>query len=274
MAMNRYILCHHGIIGQKWGIRRFQNKDGTLTAEGRRHYKTNDYVFEKGMQFNTTVAINPYRPYSRSKKDPTYVYDAENKRDSAIYKGPFVTYRLRRGAKYIYTKKYEAVKDLKSPSDDKRVEIFLETYKKHPAVFEKTANKAMSSVKDMAAQGHNLNGYLKTLSEGNSLTKKSSDDDIKKYGYIGFNVASELKSDKNVKKAYDLYYKNVTKKGYDAIIDDNNKDVYNNASTPLIILKNTSIKEIGNTPMTQKEYEDGYNYVEKYMNAMGKRVAL
>ena len=32
---NYYILEHHGIKGQKWGVRRFRNKDGTLTAEGR-----------------------------------------------------------------------------------------------------------------------------------------------------------------------------------------------------------------------------------------------
>ena len=31
-------LCHHGIKGQKWGVRRFQNKDGTLTDEGRKRY--------------------------------------------------------------------------------------------------------------------------------------------------------------------------------------------------------------------------------------------
>lgn len=29
-------LAHHGILGQKWGIRRYQNRDGTLTAEGRK----------------------------------------------------------------------------------------------------------------------------------------------------------------------------------------------------------------------------------------------
>ena len=34
-APDYYILEHHGIKGQKWGIRRYQNKDGTLTAEGR-----------------------------------------------------------------------------------------------------------------------------------------------------------------------------------------------------------------------------------------------
>ena len=33
-------LAHHGILGQKWGIRRFQNKDGSRTAEGKKRYKT------------------------------------------------------------------------------------------------------------------------------------------------------------------------------------------------------------------------------------------
>jgi len=43
--MSTYILCHsgtelyhHGILGQKWGIRRFQNKDGSLTPEGIKRY--------------------------------------------------------------------------------------------------------------------------------------------------------------------------------------------------------------------------------------------
>lgn len=36
--MSEYALAHHGIKGQKWGIRRYENPDGSLTAAGRARY--------------------------------------------------------------------------------------------------------------------------------------------------------------------------------------------------------------------------------------------
>lgn len=34
--MENVYLSHHGIKGMRWGVRRYQNKDGTLTAAGKR----------------------------------------------------------------------------------------------------------------------------------------------------------------------------------------------------------------------------------------------
>lgn len=36
-------LQHHGIKGQKWGVRRFQNSDGTLTEAGKQHRSSLTY---------------------------------------------------------------------------------------------------------------------------------------------------------------------------------------------------------------------------------------
>lgn len=36
--MNKTYLVHHGIKGQRWGVRRFQNENGTLTTLGKKRY--------------------------------------------------------------------------------------------------------------------------------------------------------------------------------------------------------------------------------------------
>ena len=56
--MNNYIytpyvspaseLYHHGIKGQKWGVRRYQNEDGSLTAAGRQRYGVGEAIKNVG----------------------------------------------------------------------------------------------------------------------------------------------------------------------------------------------------------------------------------
>ena len=42
-------LYHHGIKGMRWGVRRYQNKDGSLTHQGKKKYGKNAIL--KGTNF-------------------------------------------------------------------------------------------------------------------------------------------------------------------------------------------------------------------------------
>jgi len=50
--MNNKYLTHHGIKGQRWGVRRFQNEDGTLTPLGVKRYQKLDEKWVKNKSSN------------------------------------------------------------------------------------------------------------------------------------------------------------------------------------------------------------------------------
>ena len=35
-------LKHYGVLGMKWGVRKYQNKDGSLTEKGKKKYRANE----------------------------------------------------------------------------------------------------------------------------------------------------------------------------------------------------------------------------------------
>ena len=47
--IRKYALAHHGIKGQKWGVRRYQNSDGTYTSEG----KVRKRAYRESLKSNT-----------------------------------------------------------------------------------------------------------------------------------------------------------------------------------------------------------------------------
>ena len=67
-AMNdEEYLTHHGILGMHWGVRRYQNPDGSLTAEGKARYrKSFDSYYKSEKKYNATGSK---KDYSQAKKE-------------------------------------------------------------------------------------------------------------------------------------------------------------------------------------------------------------
>ena len=47
--MESYELYHHGTLGMKWGVRRYQNKDGSLTDAGKKHRSIGQVIKDHGI---------------------------------------------------------------------------------------------------------------------------------------------------------------------------------------------------------------------------------
>lgn len=75
--MHNSELYHFGIKGMKWGIRRFQNKDGTLTPKGKKRYSENVSNAEKELESAKENFKKAQKYYNKKKTAYGAVYNQE-----------------------------------------------------------------------------------------------------------------------------------------------------------------------------------------------------
>lgn len=66
---NNATLYHHGIKGQRWGVRRFQTKDGGLTAEGRKRYSLGETIHNYKVKKKRKAAAEKAREAKAAKAE-------------------------------------------------------------------------------------------------------------------------------------------------------------------------------------------------------------
>ena len=288
---NKYYLdsiSHYGILGMHHGVRNYQYKDGSLTPAGRERYgvgpardkngtpyPVEDKVLPKGTKLNSIeYALNPSdwtkhpEESAAYKKKWKYTYNPKNEWDSKVYRGPFSVYKSNRGQYLLEDVSYEVKRDLKMPDSKERYEAFKKVYDENKKV----------AVKDLS----NVQGILKSYGFSeypNERDRKSATVDL-----------SNLKTEDDYKAAYDVFnhamdnveafkttkkYKKLMEKNFDAMVDDNNQGVYNDAQDPIIIFNRKDLKKLGSTDynVLANMYKN-YTDVKTELNKKGKAVKL
>lgn len=305
-------LYHHGIKGMQWGVRRYQNPDGSLTAAGKKRVsqrRPDDIVIKKGTQLNnvgskenlklrgnvkgvpnpfgpSAVALslplsaalgNPLPavaaigtsviPVKRSDNEKKlFVYREDDPHDKDVYEGAFTKFiKYRDSTNQIFKRKFENIDDLVSPSAQRRAELFVETYRENPKLYSELLNRTDAYAQARKAQGVKYSPSLESFIGKAIFDKNTSDIDLKRYGYGLFNMGDEW-NDSLTAKGNNKYYKKLKKSGYNALIDDNNAGIYNDAHEPLIVLNAKKyLKNIGSERLTPEYMADAEKRLRYYM---------
>ena len=82
-------LAHHGVKGQRWGVRRFQNPDGSLTEKGKRRMKTlhgkSDKLDAKKAKLNSPRKVNS-KLANRSKNRGEFIRRIQQQQQQELHR--------------------------------------------------------------------------------------------------------------------------------------------------------------------------------------------
>lgn len=283
--MNQNELAHFGILGMKWGIRRYQNKDGSFTKKGIANYQKvmnigANKAKDRSILLEERIIPSGTRMYRTTglKKDPnndksTYVSYLDVDRNH--YKAGWI--REIAGTDSAYEHQYQLSKDLKIPSRD----LVQKTIKDVVLANEKYINQSVKAFVEMKYPKGSLDRLeLEEYGEGVKNFTKNFIDDYGKMPLreVSYTVCQSLGLAPNVKKAI---IKNLSDKGYNAMADEASIGGQNGwrreGVDPLIIfdkevLKETKVKKISRTKENKadKEYTIWNNKVHNSIGEWGE----
>ena len=69
MLNDHIYLAHHGIKGQKWGVRRFRNENGALTEAGKKRYSNDGGINENFSKTNAKKSLERNMAYMQKNQE-------------------------------------------------------------------------------------------------------------------------------------------------------------------------------------------------------------
>ena len=206
---------HHGVKGMKWGVRRYQNKDGSLTPVGKKRYSDDDVVIEKGTEIHRII---PKTWIDKEKNLSGHAYASYKREDTEQYKK--FARMFGDGNNYI-DMTFKAKDMIISPSKKRRVDEFIKLMDSDPDARNRMIKATRNPLVFMPKK------RLDKLDD-----PKQAEKAYEKFSYL---VVSN-------KELRDPYFKRLEKAGYSMVIDD--ADVRGGISkSPIIVFdRNKSLQ--------------------------------
>lgn len=174
-------LAHHGIKGQKWGVRRFQNPDGSLTEAGRRRAAKNEYrTTKKSIKKQSRKSRNAYESELTSEVRWGKINAGERNRRSA--NANLLRYQENKSKRLAAKSKMNAALADNSKGPSKAFRNFKSGYEANRSLaFKKSANdtKKMMEITDSVYKNRLSDGervvtsFLSTSTANSYYSKRS-----------------------------------------------------------------------------------------------------